>query len=146
MLNKKACWDPTNLAFVWNTTTALLEVTNDTAGLGKKMVSLLILLDFSKAFDSVDHSLLCSKLVDQYQFSTSAANLIRSYVSDRTQCVWINRHSSEMLSLITGVVQGSVLGPLLFSLFIDDITLEIKTCCYHLYANDVQLYLHRQYQ
>jgi hypothetical protein len=48
----------------------------------KKLVSLLILLDFSKAFGSVDHSLLCAKLIDHYQFSTSTVNLIRSYLSD----------------------------------------------------------------
>jgi hypothetical protein len=89
----------------------------------------------------VDHSLLCTKLVNQYQFSTCAANLIRSYLSDRTQYVWINQYSLEMLSLTTGVVQGSVLGPLLFSFFINDITLEIQTCRYNLYADDVQLYI-----
>jgi hypothetical protein len=81
----------------------------------KKLISVLILLDFSKASDSVDHSLLCSKLTNQFAFSKSATSLITSYISDRTQCVWVNYQASRFLPLASGVVQGSVLGPLFFS-------------------------------
>jgi hypothetical protein len=123
-----------------STTTALLKVTNDILMASeKKLMSILILLDFSKAFDSVDHSLLCSKLTDQFAFSSSATSLIRSYLSDRTQCVGVNQ-ASRFLPLASGVVQGSVLGPLLFSLFINDITAVIRICSFHLYADDVQIY------
>jgi hypothetical protein len=74
---------------------------------------LTILLDFSKAFDSVDHWLLCSKLTNQFAFSTSATSLIRSYLGERTQCVWVNNQASRFLPFASRVVQG--LGPLINS-------------------------------
>jgi hypothetical protein len=85
---------------------------------------------FSKVFDSVDHDLLCAKLADQYPFSRSGVSFIRSYLSQRMQCVWVNGYTA-------GVVQGSVLGPLLFSSFIHHIVGQIFSCNYHLYADDV---------
>jgi hypothetical protein len=118
-----------------STTTALLKVTNDILRASEgKLVSLLILLDFSTVW--ITHN-----YVPNWLINISAVNFIRSYLSDWTQCVWINQHSLEIFSLTTGEVQGSVLGPLLFSLFINDITLEIQTYRYHLYADDVQLYI-----
>jgi hypothetical protein len=78
-----------------------------------------VLLDFSKALDSVDHQLVCSKLSCQYKFSSSAINLIRSYLCGRMQWVWIGSQASEILPVASGVVQGSVLDRLLFSLFIN---------------------------
>jgi Reverse transcriptase (RNA-dependent DNA polymerase) len=125
-----------------STSTALLKITNDLLmATDKKLVSLLVLLDFSKAFDSVNHHLLCSKLSDQFGFATSAVRLIMSYLSDRSQCVWADGSASNVLSVTSGVVQGSVLGPLLFSMFINDIVAQITSCRVHLYADDVQLYI-----
>jgi hypothetical protein len=69
-----------------STTTALLKITNDLLlASGAKTIPILVLLDFSKAFDSVDHQLLCSKLSCQYKFFTSAVDLIKSYQSGRMQ-------------------------------------------------------------
>jgi hypothetical protein len=107
----------------------------------KKLVSLLVLLDFSKAFDSVNHHLLCSKLSNQFGFATSAVCLLMSYLSDRSQCVWADGSASNVLPVTSGVVQESVLGPLLFSMFINDIVSQITLCRVHLYADDVQLYI-----
>jgi hypothetical protein len=73
----------------------------------------------------------------QYNFSISAVTLIMSYLSDRRQCVWIGDQATEILSFSSGVVQG----PLLFSLFINDITNAIESSHYHMYADDVQLYI-----
>jgi hypothetical protein len=103
----------------------------------EKFISILVLLDFSKAFHSVDNHLLCSKLSFQYKFSTSTVDLIRSYLCGQMQWVSIESQASEILPVTSGVAQGS----LFFSLFINDITSVIVSCRYHLYANDIQLYI-----
>jgi hypothetical protein len=104
-------------------------------------VCVMLLMDFSKAFKSVDHDLLYAKLADQFAFSRSAVGLIRSYLSQRMQCVWVNGYFLEYQPITASVKQGSVLGPLLFSLSINDIVGQISSCNYHLYADDVQVYL-----
>jgi hypothetical protein len=77
-----------------NTTPALLKITNDLLlASEEKIISILVLLDFSKAFDGVDHQLFCSKLSWQYKFSTSVVDLIRSYLCGRMQWVWIGSQS-----------------------------------------------------
>jgi hypothetical protein len=79
-----------------STCSALLKITNDLLIASEaNCVSVMLLLEFSKAFDSVDHDLLCAKLADQYAFSRSAVSFIRSYLSQMMQCVWVNGHFSE---------------------------------------------------
>jgi ribonucleases P/MRP protein subunit RPP40 len=93
------------------------------------VMTVILLLDFSKACDNVVHSLLCSKLSSLFRFHGTAVELIRSYLSDRYQFVVLVAREVE---------QGSVLGPILFSLFINDIASRISHCRYHLYTDDVQ--------
>lgn len=123
-----------------STTTALLKVTGDIReNIDCRKLTFLLLLDLSKAFDTVDWHILCDKLCIA-GFSTTANKLIFSYITDRTQYVFLNGQSSSTLSLVSGVPQGSILGPLLFSIFINDLP-SVLNCSLHMFADDVQLYL-----
>ena len=75
----------------------------------------LVLLDLSAAFDTVDHSLLLARLSTRFGICDQALDWFRSYLSDRTQYVRIQDVSSDVHALPYGVPQGSVLGPLLYS-------------------------------
>ena len=101
----------------YNTQTALLsliEKWKDT--LDKKGYSDAILMDLSKAFDTINHELLIAKL-HAYGFSKNSLLLIFSYLSDRWQRTKVNLNFSNWIELLQGVLQGLVLGPLLFFTF-----------------------------
>ena len=95
-----------------------------------------VLLDLSKAFDTVDHTILLKKLYC-YGFQDLVFTWCESYLSGRKQTVYVNGTISESLKeLPYGVPQGSVLGPLFFLLYINDINIAIKKSYFHLYADD----------
>lgn len=123
-----------------STTTALLGITEKAgANISKRHATFLLLLDFSKAFDSIDHSILCKKLKEQFCFSSTACNLVYSYLCDRLQCVSMNGIKSNFLRVYNGVPQGSILGPLLFSMYINDLPSAVIHSDVHIFADDVQL-------
>lgn len=126
-----------------STTSALLKVHDDIhASIDKKGIAFLLLLDFSKAFDRVSHAKLLRKLSENFLFSCEAVNLIKSYLTNRKQSVFINGQYSEFIDIASGVPQGSVLGPILFSMFINDLPSVLKFCKIHLFADDVQIYFY----
>lgn len=98
----------------------------------------VIYTDISKAFDRIDHGLLLAKL-KMYGFSDSLIILLTSYLQNRTQSVVYNGYTSESFIPKSGVPQGSNLGPLLFLLFINDLSLTLQ-CETLMFADDVKIF------
>ena len=97
-----------------------------------------IFVDLQKAFDTVDHEILLSKL-DYYGIRGISNNWFKSYLSNRKQFVSINGYDSGLAEIKYGVPQGSVLGPLLFLLYINDVNQAITFCQLHHFADDTNL-------
>ena len=122
-----------------STTTALVKISDDIRlGMENRQATILTLLDFSNAFNSVDHDILLSRL-GSLNISPTAIEWLRSYLRGRQQCVRVNDMSSTWRDITAGVPQGGVLSPLLFSVFINSITSNLSSTC-HLYADDLQIY------
>lgn len=122
-----------------STSTALLKVTEDVrCGMEDSRLTVLILIDFSNAFNAVDHDILLA-ILTQSGVSSSSREWFSAYLRGRQQSVRVGQELSDWGGLTAGVPQGGILSPLLFSLFINSIT-SLLTCSYHLYADDLQLY------
>lgn len=125
----------------YSTATALSRITGDIAkAIDASKVTFLVLLDYSKAFEVVDHDLLVSKLM-YYGCSGSALQWFINYLDSRVQQVKFSGVLSSELTVSRGVPQGSILGPLLFSIFTADLPNVILKSRYHLYADDTQIYV-----
>ena len=98
-----------------------------------------VFLDLSKAFDTLDHEILLSKL-KFYGVCDSWNNLFRSYLSNRFQFVDLNGSKSSLKKIYTGVPQGSILGPLLFLIYINDLPSVSDLLNMLMYADDTTLY------
>lgn len=122
-----------------STTTALLKVIEDVReGMENKLVTVLVLIDFSNAFNMVNHDILLTAL-QYYKFSSTVLYWFSSYLQGRQQAVRVDRTFSDWCNLTNGVPQGGILSPLLFSLYINFLTFSLD-CSYHLYADDLQIY------
>ncbi len=107
--------------------------------LDKRGIAAALLMDLSKAFDCLNHELLIAKL-SAYGFSVSALRLIHSYLSERKQRVKINGSFSTWRETVIGVPQGSVLGPLLFNIYLNDLFMFVKDTQICNYADDTTIY------
>ena len=145
-LSSNHLWEKTQSAYreCHSTETALLRVHSDiTKAISLKKNVALILLDLSAAFDTIDHKILLTRLSSRFGITGSCLKWFESYLNKRTQSVTINTSSSDRLELNFGVPQGSVLGPLLFTLYvapISDIT-NTHGLDNMFYADDSQLYV-----
>lgn len=124
-----------------STTHALLETVNSIRSqldVGNNVLGLY--LDLKKAFDTVDHSILLQKLY-HYGIRGSAHQILSSYLCNRKQCIYVNGTYSNYLSVNIGVPQGSVLGPLLFLIYINDVHNAIPNVSTRLFADDTNVFL-----
>jgi exonuclease III len=127
-----------------STETALLKVQNDIlCAIDGKKVVLLVLLDLSAAFDTVDHDILLTRLAERIGLQGSALKWFKSYVTGRLQSVYIDCTASRIWEILFGVPQGSVLGPILFIIYTSPLgdILRHHGVSFHFYADDTQIYL-----
>ena len=127
-----------------STETALLKVVNDIyQATDNKCEAVLVMVDLSVAFDTIDHAILLDRLGYCYGFSEMVLRWIESHPQDRPQCIALDKILSPPRYLSCGVLQGSVLGPLVFSLYIADLEDIISADGFDpmMYADDTQLYI-----
>ena len=127
-----------------STETALLSIQNDLLlAIDHRKLSALVLLDLSAAFDTIDHQVLLTRLSSTFGLTGLALDILTSYLTNRSQYVSIDSHSTTPSPMQTGVPQGSVLGPLLFCLYTTPLShlLSATPLSYHFYADDTQLYI-----
>ena len=122
-----------------STETALIKIVDDLLfNLDNDRVSGMVLVDYRKACDMIDHTLLLKKL-EMYGISRDSLQWFTSYLKDRRQLVKLVDKQSSVAIVRHGIPQGSILGPLLFIVFINDLPLYVTSSRIDLYADDTTL-------
>ena len=122
--------------------TALLKVVNDLfLSLNKGNISVLGLLDFSSAFDTIDHTILVHRLHTDFGFTDTVLQWFSSYLTDRTHYVSQSNHCSDFAPVHSGVPQGSDLGPIIFTMYIKPLSaiIDSHSIIHHSFTDDLQL-------
>ena len=124
-----------------STETALPKVVNDLfLSLNKGSISVLALLDFSSAFDTIDHPILVHRLHTDFGSTDTVLQWFSSYLTDRTHTVSLSNHCSAFTHVHSGVPQGLVLGPILFTMYAPlSAIIDSHSIIHHSFADDLQL-------
>ena len=124
----------------YSTEQAILEITDNlNSAIDNKQITCGLFLDFSKAFDTVNHNILLSKLYT-YGIRGTPFKWFQSYLCNRTQFVKIDEIESSMETITCGVPQGSTLGPLLFLLYINDLPNSSEKLSFRIFADDTNIF------
>ena len=125
-----------------STVTCLLKLRDDILrAMDRGEVTIAVFADYSKAFDTIDYNILISKLA-KLKFSKTFLHWITEYLTNRKHFVQINDKSSSLLNTTFGVPQGSILGPVIFNLYVTDMSTHLKSSESLQYADDTTLYTH----
>ena len=123
-----------------STTATTSEMLDDIySNINIQQITYSVFVDFRKALDSINHNILLKKL-KKLGFHNTTVTWFENYLTGRTQYTMVNGINSDLLGVPCGVPQGSMLGPTLFLLFMNNLISVVKNCNYKLYADDTVLY------
>ena len=140
-LNKQNFFYSQQFGFRQNhsTSAALISFTEYISNaIDKNEIPISIFIDFSKAFDTLDHKILLEKLL-HYGIREVSYELFKNYLANRAQCVYYKNTYSDFLPITCRVSQGSVLGPILFLIYMNDINLRSSNLAFILFADDTTI-------
>ena len=123
-----------------STMDTIAKFTNDIfEGINKRKCTTSVFIDLAKAFDTVNHEILLKKL-KILGIQGNLITLLGNYLTNRKQTTTINNRSSNERNITCGVPQGSILGPLLFLVYVNDLSSILQDCNFQLYADDTVIY------